>query len=332
VGTDTSVKNVLEVTSQIMTSRGMLPNSNGVIHWSLSSLTGNPNISNALINGPYKKQALVPSSPWLDAQAPEAPAVQTTAAGDSIVISWSHAQEEDVFRWVVYHKYGNQWSYSILNRSDRSFKIPVQLLANGKTPLPLNRIAVSAVDRTGNESNHEEKKLSFLVPAIVPRSGWNANAAKSFKAHVPQRITIHHEGTVFVAGKDAAAHIKNVQVWGMGKDRNWSDIPYHFLIAPDGTIYEGRDVYTTGETATEYDPTGHLLISCLGDLEKQEMPKAQLDALIKLIAYTSVKYNIPYQTLASHKDFAKTDCPGKNLYQYLQNGYIMEQVKALVQK
>jgi len=59
----------------------------------------------------------------------------------------------------------------------------------------------------------------------------------------------------------------------MGPDRKWTDIPYHFLIAPDGTIYEGKSVYTVGETATEYDPTGHLLITCLGNLEVQEPSK-----------------------------------------------------------
>src|SRR5690606_24280021 len=83
--------------------------------------------------------------------------------------------------------------------------------------------------------------------------------------HVPEKITIHHEGVVFTDSMNAPEHIKNVQVWGMGKDRNWVDIPYHFLIAPDGTIYEGRNVYTIGETNTEYDPTGHLLISLLGN-------------------------------------------------------------------
>lgn len=109
----------------------------------------------------------------------------------------------------------------------------------------------------------------------------------------------------------------------MGKDRNWTDIPYHFLIAPDGTVYEGRDVYTVGETNTEYDPTGHLLINVLGNFEVQEVNKMQLNSLTSLIAYCCKKYNLPIQTIASHKDYStQTSCPGKNLYRYLENGYI----------
>ena len=162
---------------------------------------------------------------------------------------------------------------------------------------------------------------------IVPRSVWNAADPRPFKQHVPRQITIHHEGTRLELTADAAKKIKAIQTWGMGPDRAWVDIPYHFLIAPNGTIYEGRNVYTVGETATEYDPTGHLLITCLGNLEEQEVTEAQLNALINLIAHCSKTYNIPFETLASHRDYSKqTTCPGKNLYQYLQNGYIKNEV------
>ena len=163
---------------------------------------------------------------------------------------------------------------------------------------------------------------------IIPRSGWNANEPRPYKEHVPVRITVHHEGTKLELADDAARKIRNIQVWGMGPDRNWSDIPYHFLIAPDGTIYEGRNVYTVGETATEYDPSGHLLITCLGNLEQQEVPASQLSSLIKLIAYCCKKYKLPYETLATHRDHStQTTCPGKNLYRYFENGYVLAEVK-----
>ena len=178
----------------------------------------------------------------------------------------------------------------------------------------------------GTASNAE------IPVTIVPRSGWNAAAPRPYKQHTPVRITIHHEGTKLEVTDDAARKIKGIQTWGMGPDRNWVDIPYHFLIAPNGTIYEGRAITTVGETATEYDPTGHLLITCLGNLEVQEVQPAQLESLVKLIAHCSRKYNIPYETLASHRDYStKTNCPGKNLYAYLQDGSMKSKVKALLQ-
>jgi hypothetical protein len=168
--------------------------------------------------------------------------------------------------------------------------------------------------------------------SIVPRSGWNALPPKPYKLHTPQKITVHHEGTKLEITDDAARKIHNIQVWGMGKDRNWADIPYHFLIAPNGTIYEGRDVNTVGETATEYDPTGHLLITCLGNLQQQEVPEQQLNALVHLIAYCSKKYKLPLETLATHRDHSiQTTCPGKNLYQYFENGEIKRRVHGLLE-
>ena len=166
---------------------------------------------------------------------------------------------------------------------------------------------------------------------IVPRSGWSAAEPKPYKQHVPVRITVHHEGTTLEATADAARKIKAIQTWGMGPDRKWTDIPYHFLIAPNGIIYEGRNIFTVGETNTEYDPSGHLLIICLGNLDQQQVPKEQVDALIKLIAHCANKYKLPLETLATHRDHsAQTTCPGKNLYAYFQDGTIKKEAAALL--
>jgi hypothetical protein len=160
------------------------------------------------------------------------------------------------------------------------------------------------------------KKPGAETLSIVPRSGWNALEPKPYKSHTPVQITVHHEGTKLEATDDAARKIRNIQAWGMGKDRNWADIPYHFLIAPDGTIYEGRNVNT------------HLLITCLGNLEVQEVPAPQLESLINLIAYASKKYNINIETISTHRDHSKqTTCPGKNLYAFFQNGKVLEESK-----
>lgn len=171
-------------------------------------------------------------------------------------------------------------------------------------------------------------KSSSADPVIIPRSGWNAADPKPYARHEPVRITVHHEGTKLLATDDAVRKIKGIQSWGMGPDRKWADVPYHFFVAPDGKIYEGRDIHTVGETNTEYNPTGHLLICCLGNYEEYEVPEAQLESLIRLIAWCSKTYKIPVETLATHRDYStQTTCPGKNLYRYFSNGYIMKEVK-----
>ncbi len=180
----------------------------------------------------------------------------------------------------------------------------------------------------GISCSGSRKMETFTDPVIVPRSGWKANSPRPYKQHSPVQVTIHHEGTKLEVTDDAAKKIRNIQVWGMGPDRNWTDIPYHFLIAPDGTIYEGRDPMTVGETATEYDPTGHLLITCLGNLNQQPLPEAQLKSLIDMVAYACRKYNITHETIASHRDHSsQTTCPGENLYVHVKSGYIRNEVK-----
>lgn len=147
-------KNILlnnqEVISQIMISRGMLPMSPGVVHWSMSALTKNPSLTKELNEGVYKKPALVPASPWLDNHAPKPPEVFLGEQNDSLLIRWE-AKDEDVFKWVLYFQYDSKWEQRIFNKQETETLIK---LYNNKTPEPdkLKYIIVTAIDRTGNES------------------------------------------------------------------------------------------------------------------------------------------------------------------------------------
>lgn len=164
---------------------------------------------------------------------------------------------------------------------------------------------------------------------ILPRSAWDAQPARPYKSQVPVRITVHHEGgKILTTADDAKQRLKNVQTWCMGPDRNWTDIPYHILIAPDGTVYQGRDPLTVGETNTEYDPTGHLLICFLGNYSEQKLNETLLQVLIDLLVDSCIKYDIEPSEIATHRDHsAQTACPGEDIYSYFQNGYIVNQVQ-----
>jgi uncharacterized lipoprotein YddW (UPF0748 family) len=150
VGRDTSARNIDETISQIMISRGMLPQSKGVVHWSISSLTKNPKMAAGVLAGPYSREALVPASPWMDNAAPQPPSASVSVQGDSVKVEWTHPQPADAFRWVVAYQYGDRWNYAIRNRGDRSMVLKAQ--TTGAASAPLKRVIVKAVDRTGNES------------------------------------------------------------------------------------------------------------------------------------------------------------------------------------
>ena len=140
-------------------------------------------------------------------------------------------------------------------------------------------------------------------------------------------ITIHHSGEIFNSGKDVAQYLRNLQSWSI-KEKNWIDIPYHYLIDLTGKIYEARPLNIAGDTNTNYDPEGHILISLLGNYEVQQVNSAQLKALSGLIATLAEKHKIPLDKIASHKDYSdETVCPGKNLYDLLKNDTLVKLIK-----
>ena len=86
---------------------------------------------------------------------PAKPVINITNDQDKISISWTHQDEKDVFRWVVYHQYGNEWTYTLLNQKQHQLTIDKYRTINN-TKTELERISVTAVDRTGNESERSE--------------------------------------------------------------------------------------------------------------------------------------------------------------------------------
>lgn len=153
-------KNVDEVINQIMIARGMLPQSKGAVHWSIAALITHEKLRKGLIEGPYKKQAIVPASPWLSHKKPQKPIVTVVPNGTLLNIQFNHPNIYDVFRWVVYTKYGDKWSYRILNKNDKFLAVNASIEAiNGKDKNVLTAFGVTAVDRTGNESDFFEYKI-----------------------------------------------------------------------------------------------------------------------------------------------------------------------------
>jgi len=150
--------NLDETVNQIMLTRGMLPTSMGTVHWSISPLLKYPAMAAGILEGPYKKDALVPASPWLSKIVPDAPVVVTEIIENRVKIKWENLDPEEVFRWVVYYEYAGVWNYEILNRTLNSFELS-QYLNKKDQKNPLTNIGVTAIGRTGNESDFIEMSI-----------------------------------------------------------------------------------------------------------------------------------------------------------------------------
>ncbi|MFD1094540.1 glycoside hydrolase family 10 protein [Salegentibacter chungangensis] len=157
VGQGGDEKNIDETINQIMITRGMLPESKGTVHWSIGPLVKHDSLSNAIKEGPYRRKSLVPPSEWLDDEAPAAPLVQTKIDGERLKMNWTQPAGEEVFRWVVYFKYeGGSWDHKILPHDARSYSLQYVV---GDKKKKMEKIGITAVDRTGNQSEFKVIEL-----------------------------------------------------------------------------------------------------------------------------------------------------------------------------
>ena len=167
-------------------------------------------------------------------------------------------------------------------------------------------------------------------PEIVSARQWGATPANEALArrHAISHITLHHQGMAFPRGKDPRQYLRDLQSWSR-KSKQWIDVPYHYVIDLDGFVYEGRDIRFAGDTNTAYDPAGHALIEVVGNFEEIEPNPAQLAAVADLMALLVRRYGVPVENIRGHRDVAPgTECPGKNLYRYLENGFFHAEVRA----
>ena len=167
------------------------------------------------------------------------------------------------------------------------------------------------------------------IPANVAASSIAGGA--DLRLRVPHRIThvtLHHTGSAqpLLPTDDPREKLRGLQSWG-ARDRNWWDVPYHYLIDLDGRIYEGRDWRFMGETNTTYDPAGHFLISVIGNYSRQEATPAQLVAIADLMAWAIDQFGVPLERIGGHYNYAETTCPGPGLRKYLEDGTFRRMVQ-----
>ena len=165
---------------------------------------------------------------------------------------------------------------------------------------------------------------------IISVAQWGGTPVESspVRRHRIDRITLHHQGLAFPRGKDPQKYLRDLQSWSRNT-RGWIDVPYHYVIDLDGKTYEGRDIRFAGDTNTNYDPAGHALIEVVGNFDDVEPNTAQLAAVTNLMTLLVVQHGVAVENIRGHRDVAPgTECPGKNLYHYLENGFFHAQVRA----
>jgi hypothetical protein len=160
-------------------------------------------------------------------------------------------------------------------------------------------------------------------PAFITAEEWGSTPQPipDDRRHTPRYITIHHAGVLWEYKTTPEQFVKNMQSWGQ-RDKNWPDLPYHFLIAPDGRIFEGRPLEYEPDTNTRYELAGNIGVEMMGDFNRQRPSPEQLQSCVKLVAWLAQEYNIEGGDIRGHNDAApgQTSCPGADFYRYLEDG------------
>ncbi|MBC5994478.1 peptidoglycan recognition protein family protein [Pontibacter cellulosilyticus] len=157
----------------------------------------------------------------------------------------------------------------------------------------------------------------------LARDAWGAKPpVLPMRSHTLRRLTIHHTGTPQVPGRTLEDKMRALQKFSQEESpladgrmkKPWADIPYHLYVDVKGDVAEGRDLNYAGDSNTNYDPAGHLLVVVEGNFEKEQITPDQMKTLEILVPALAKRYNISADSLGGHKDFAQTSCPGNALY------------------
>lgn len=238
----------------------------------------------------------------------------------------------------------------------------VQVRVHGQ---PLERLILALHDGEGGPSTiaaaaEAEPPLRPLElslpttprPPIIARTAWGCPDGDKSPRWPPEyqpatHIVVHHTATSNAA-TDWAQQVRIV--WDFhARTLGWGDVGYHYLIDPQGNIYEGRaggDNVIGGHTYAFN--RGTVGIALLGTYTGVSATPAAREALAQLIAWICARRSIQPRSqaaitaqrscgpvvvtkpaVAGHRDFAGhgcsptdpngTSCPGDSLYQMLEN-------------
>ena len=187
---------------------------------------------------------------------------------------------------------------------------------------------VAGVVGTGGQARATPPPASA---ALLCRDSWGARPAlPGGRPHTITRMTIHHTEVALGDNSIITSRLRQHQRYHQ-IDRGWVDIAYHVGVDRDGNIFELRRTAIAGDTATDYDTTGHFLVVCEGDFNVEPISEAQLNGAARAFAWATQEFGITSNTLASHQQVAAaTSCPGTNLQRHVASGDLRGRIDEMV--
>lgn len=99
------------------------------------------------------------------------------------------------------------------------------------------------------------------------------------------------------------------------ENRKFADIAQHISIAPEGTIWSGRNWNWRPASSENHNGTissGPFMFETIGNFNEgcDSLEGSQLRSVLRVIATVQKKFNLAPDALRFHRDLKNTDCPG----------------------
>lgn len=165
------------------------------------------------------------------------------------------------------------------------------------------------------------------MSGIIPRREWTSaqpNLSLINPMNGVDRITVHHDGMPPVSLRskgDAADRLELIRESHTQRtddgNRHWADIGYHYIIDPQGRVWEGRPVRYQG-AHVKNNNEHNLGILCLGNFDEQKPTSEALSTLDAFLADRMSAYRLGLDRVFTHQEINPTACPGRNLQAYMR--------------
>ncbi len=131
---------------------------------------------------------------------------------------------------------------------------------------------------------------------------------------------MHHSAIPSVGLNDRSAIVRQLQ--GIQREHMnrrgepFADIGYHYVIDPNGEIWEGRSLSLQGAHVANQNEH-NLGIMCMGNFDRHSPTPAQIATLQRFLSGQMQRYDVPVRRVYTHRELGKSSCPGNNLQRYM---------------
>jgi hypothetical protein len=218
------------------------------------------------------------------------------------------------------------------NRSlNNSFftSIDAHVFSPGNTPT--NIIA----EGTNGGPSTSPLSCNCAIPNYITRTQWGHPQGQTLPGASTTNVThlIVHHSDGSNTSSDWAATVRAIRDFHVNTN-GWADIGYNFLVAPDGTLFEGRRSNNTDVTGAHFCGfNGNTMGVCmLGSYTSVNITNTAQNTLVRTLAWKCcdkginpleqslhTSSNLNLNRISGHRDGCATSCPGNTFYPNLPN-------------